>query len=85
MEMAEGNYALAILSMMDGKEGLDRLSHALLEIDKDIFAGNIAISGTGKKGQMHLKADRKKNTVMPIWQAYDGEAETLEYRNAGGK
>lgn len=85
MEMAEGNYALAILSMMDGKEGLDRLSHALLEIDKDIFAGNMAISGTGKKGQMHLKADRKKNTVMPIWQAYDGEAENVRIQECGGK
>lgn len=33
MEMAAENYVLAILSMMDSKEGLDRLGNALVDID----------------------------------------------------
>lgn len=33
MEMASGSYVLAILTMMDRREGIDRLSSALLEID----------------------------------------------------
>ncbi len=38
MEMASGTYVLAILSMMDTKEGLKRLSKALCEIDKELYS-----------------------------------------------
>ncbi len=36
MEMAAGNYVLAILTIMDTEEGLDRLAGALLEIDRNM-------------------------------------------------
>lgn len=36
MEMASGSYVLAILTMMDRKEGFDRLCRALLEIDGEL-------------------------------------------------
>ncbi len=42
MEMAAGNYVLAILTIMDTEEGMDRLAKALLEIDR-------AIGGADKK------------------------------------
>lgn len=35
MEMASGNYVLAMFTISDTKEGYDRLIHALLEIDKE--------------------------------------------------
>ena len=33
LEMASGNYALALCSIMDTKKGFDRLSYALMDID----------------------------------------------------
>ncbi len=36
MEMAEGTYVLAIVTMMDCKEGFGRLTRALLEIDEEL-------------------------------------------------
>lgn len=36
LEMASGNYALALCSIMDTKKGFDRLSYALMDIDKKI-------------------------------------------------
>lgn len=36
LEMASGHYVTALTSIMDTKEGFDRLIHALLEIDRNI-------------------------------------------------
>ena len=36
IEMAAGNYAVALSSIMDTKEGFDRLADALIQIDDDI-------------------------------------------------
>lgn len=36
LEMASGHYITALTSVMDTAEGLERLAHALLEIDKEI-------------------------------------------------
>ncbi len=82
MEMAVGNYVLGILSMMDTQEGLDRLAHALLEIDKDISSGKIE---AGSVIPAFYGFCEKSGSVMPICQAYDKEQETVKVEEAGGR
>ena len=36
LEMAAGNYVLALASVMDADEGFDRLADALIEIDSQL-------------------------------------------------
>ncbi|MDY5845943.1 MAG: aminotransferase class I/II-fold pyridoxal phosphate-dependent enzyme [Bariatricus sp.] len=47
MEMVAGTYLIAMTSVADTKEGLDRLSQALLEIDRELESGEepLEISG----------------------------------------
>lgn len=82
MEMAAGNYVLAMLSMMDRQEGMDRLSKALLEIDKSISTGDIT---TEESEQMQLTANEKPQAVMSISQAYDKERESIKLKMSSGR
>ena len=52
LEMASGDYALAMTSIMDQEEGYQRLSAALHEIDRELCA-----AGTTKKQQIMNKTD----------------------------
>lgn len=79
-EMAAGNYALGIITMMDTKEGFDRLADALLAIDREI-AGQITDkekalqeSDLAVKIESYNDADR---AVMTIAQAYEEESEEI--------
>lgn len=82
MEMAAGGYVLAIFSMMDTQEGMNRLERALLEIDKGIAAGDIASNG---EGRTQLTVDGKNETVWSIAQAYDKEQESIELEEGCGR
>ncbi|MDE7333400.1 MAG: aminotransferase class I/II-fold pyridoxal phosphate-dependent enzyme [Lachnospiraceae bacterium] len=92
MEMASGNYVLAILSMMDRKEGFERLLAALREIDGEIqrmYAGGL--SDLQRQGrvfgrkmnmaglQLRLKAD------LNIWEAYTSPFEEVAMGQAAGR
>ena len=81
MEMASGSYVLAILTMMDRKEGFDRLKKALLEID-----GALAED----------KADGESRLCMPdvaqhpkvktdLWKAYLAPFEKIPLCRAQGR
>ncbi len=52
LEMAAGSYVLAMLSPMDGPDGLERLARALLEID-----GEITVAVTD---------EQEESTLMPL-------------------
>lgn len=82
MEMAAGGYVLAILSMMDTQEGIDRLERALLEIDEAVKEGSISI---GKEKWIPLEAEGRNETVMPIFEAYEKEQESIELEQGGGR
>ncbi|TCL56997.1 arginine/lysine/ornithine decarboxylase [Kineothrix alysoides] len=61
LEMAAGSYVLAMLSPMDGPDGLERLAGALLEID-----GEITAAATDEQEESTLMP---LETMMPIAKA----------------
>lgn len=92
MEMASGSYVLAVLSMMDQKEGFERLLRALREIDREIqhkFAN--AAPDWQKKDRCtrrELSLDSTKlrlETKLNIWEAYTAPWEELELTQAAGR
>lgn len=63
LEMASGDYALAMTSIMDQEEGYQRLSAALHEIDRELCG-----AGTAKKQQaMNEKKVRYGNETDGRW------------------
>lgn len=82
MEMAAGGYALAIFSMMDTQEGIDRLERALLEIDVAVKAGDIS---TGKEKWIPLDINCRNETVMSIFEAYGREQEFVGLEKSYGR
>lgn len=83
LEMAAGNYALALSTIMDTKEGFERLMHALIEIDDKLS---------------YNENDRKKNKIpdtsiyyrsmkkeYEIHEAGEMEVENVDYDAAVGK
>lgn len=77
MEMASGCYVLAILSMMDRKEGFERLLHALQEIDKDILSEQ----GKAMLSWVSLRPD----IYLDMWDAYGRPYAEVEFDDAEGK
>jgi arginine/lysine/ornithine decarboxylase len=52
LEMAAGNYALAMTSIMDTGEGFGRLAQALLAIDRELESGSEACGGAECSAQI---------------------------------
>ena len=77
MEMASGSYVTAILSMMDSREGMHRLAHALLQIDQDI----------AEKKEQDRESDLtlRPAVVLPMWSAYTAPFEEIALDQADGK
>ena len=72
MEMAAGTYVIAILSMMDTEEGINRLISALREIDKVLC---------DKQGE-NLPVpypDRAPLKAAELWQAYQAVSEEIDF------
>lgn len=92
MEMASGSYVLAVLSMMDQKEGFERLLRALREIDREIqhkFA-NAAPDWQKKdrctRRELSLDSTKLRLEIkLNIWEAYTVPWEELELTQAAGR
>ena len=71
LEMASGGYCLAMTSLMDTKEGFQRLAEAVREIDETILdkPGKV----TGKKGEAEALRYPKPIPVLSIKEAVEGE------------
>lgn len=82
MEMAAGRYTLAILSMMDTQEGIERLEKALLEMDQWVKATDISKE---KDGWIPPVIDGRNETVMSIFEAYESGQESVELREGCGR
>ena len=89
MEMASGSYVLAILSMMDDREGFERLRRALLEIDAMLDEGKIGQWILEKKKLEHdaekdliLNLDLHPEVKLDLWEAYRAPCEEVEIQNA---
>lgn len=71
MEMCGADYVVAILSMMDKKEGFDRLAEALLAIDKTILQASKDKSEKQKlTKKMSATQIPNPEVVLPIWEAF---------------
>ncbi len=76
-EMAYGNYVLAMTSVCDTKEGFDRLSNALISIDKD-FVSNSKIN----KSKFKTEIPKKQFNAS---QRYKYKAETVALSMTQGR
>lgn len=89
MEMASGNYVLGMTSIMDIKEGFDRLAEALHEIDgaigqnisAGIFPEKKNTIGTGFTVRMYIENQRK----MQIYEAAELPYREVSFAEAEGK
>lgn len=76
MEMAAGTYALAMMTMMDSKEGWQRLADALLQIDDRIE----------RKAVVSVKtADYRPKAVIGIAEAFHADSEAVNLSEAADR
>ena len=85
LEMASGHYATALTSIMDTKEGFDRLYVALHELDQsfDDMSGNLQ----DKNGQQIFTTDaiyRSAKKVKKISEAMDAPKEKVKLLESAG-
>lgn len=92
MEMASGSYVLAILTMMDRREGIDRLCSALLEIDavlvKEQEDQKYAISKNAEYADRRwclLDTDLHPEVSLDLREAYLAPYEAVEFYSAQGR
>ncbi len=74
-ELSSFAYVLAMTSIMDTKEGFDRLKKALVEIDADLQSGHITVP--------NIKVSFPKK--MEIYEAKSGDELSLDLRESIGK
>ena len=73
-ELSSFSYLLAMTSIMDTREGFERLKKALLEIDEELEAGNIDVP--------MVWIDSEK--LMEPWEAKKGEGRQVNLSQATG-
>lgn len=83
-EMATESYVLAMFTVGDSHEGYDRMTKALLEIDRSL--GVSALSETDEEGNDFGTAE-KKNAVeaLPLSEAWDAKTEEILLHDAAGR
>ncbi len=74
-EMSSFSYVLAMTSIMDTKEGFERLKKALIEIDEELGEGQIAVP------YVNLKPIKR---IEP-WQAKAGKMQDMMFYTATGR
>lgn len=76
MEMAAGNYVLAMFTVGDTKEGYERLAKALLEIDRTCTE-NTAVKKWNSRGLL-------SESGSPLWSAWDADKREIPLVEAKG-
>ena len=79
LEMAAGDYALALTSIGDTREGFDRLYHALEDIDRRLLAKD----PVQLEKRSYARIDNQ--TEMPICRAVERKMERILLENATGR
>lgn len=77
MEMAASGYVVAILSMMDRAEGVQRLGEALCEIDERIEG-----SKADNKAERVLSPFHQQEIALPLYEAFMEENESIPLQEA---
>jgi len=79
LEMAGNNYVLAMFTLMDTKEGYERLTKALLELDEQAAKESGMVKFDVGKKHIHLK------TSCRMAEALDGESEWISLSESEGR
>lgn len=88
MEMAAGNYVLAMTSLMDTEDGFERLEAALLEIDAQLSQkspDNVTASSASENVSQFAQLYTPQEQVCTIAEALDSAQEAVELKNATGR
>lgn len=94
MEMAAGNYVLAMTSLMDTEDGFARLEAALLEIDarlsqkspdSETARSNVTAVSTSENVSQFAQLYTPQEQVCTIAEALDSAQEAVELKNATGR
>ena len=84
MEMASGNYVLAMTSFMDRQEGFERLAKALQEIDRELSFSDMLEEAEEKAVITPQEIYRKPEKAMEIYEAWEAACEALPLEEAVG-
>ena len=88
MEMAAGNYVLAMTSLMDTDDGFERLEAALLEIDARLSQkspDSVTAVSTSENVSQFAQLYTPQEQVCTIAEALDSAQEAVELKNATGR
>lgn len=88
MEMAAGNYVLAMTSLMDTDDGFERLEAALLEIDARLSQkspDSVTAASTSENVSQFAQLYTPQEQVCTIAEALDSAQEAVELKNATGR
>lgn len=88
MEMAAGNYVLAMTSLMDTDDGFERLEVALLEIDARLSQkspDSVTAASTSENVSQFAQLYTPQEQVCTIAEALDSAQEAVELKNATGR
>lgn len=88
MEMAAGNYVLAMTSLMDTDDGFERLEAALLEIDARLSQkspDNVTAASASENVSQFAQLYTPQEQVCTIAEALDSAQEAVELKNATGR
>ncbi len=85
MEMAAGNYVLAMTSLMDVEDGFERLEAALLEIDTRLSAEQTAHPTALLKGDARLSAGQTAYPAEDAMHLVEHMAHLTEHRQLSQK
>lgn len=88
MEMCASDYVIAILSMMDRREGFERLSKALAEIDKTLgrSCGGILTEPAERNRKISLAYQQyRPKAELNISEAFTAEYDYIRMEEAGGR
>ena len=88
MEMAAGNYVLAMTSLMDTDDGFERLEAALLEIDARLSQkspDSVTAASASENVSQFAQLYTPQEQVCTIAEALDSAQEAVELKNATGR
>lgn len=80
MEMSGGNYVLAMFTLTDEKDAYDRLTDALLELDKELEPCAQSVGGSLTKDMHNIQLKK----ALEFWEAWDKPRKVLELKKCKG-
>lgn len=83
-EMATESYVLAMFTVADSREGYNRMTEALLEIDRGL-APQTESEKKKKKYDFGVSGKEREEDILPLSEAWDAEREEILLDEAAGR